>query len=63
MISCLMASKGLLEAAIHFISDPFFGMEVMCFTNSTKFGMNLLIKLILSRKDWMPIFELGMDSV
>ena len=51
MIACLMASKELLATSVHFISDSFFSMEVMCFTSSAKFGMNLLTKLILPRKD------------
>jgi len=51
MIAYLMDSKELLEPSAHFISDPFFNMEVMCFTSSAKFGMNLLTKLILPKKD------------
>ena len=34
----------------------------MCFTNSKKLGMNLLMNFILPRKDWMSLFYLGIDS-
>lgn len=63
MIACLMVSKKLLTTSVHFISDPFFSMEVMCFTSSAKFGINLLTKLILPRRDWMSLFDHGMDNV
>ena len=63
IISLLMASKDLLAASVHLISDPFFSIEVMCFTNYTKLGINFLTKFIFPRKDWMSFFDLGTDKV
>jgi len=51
MIAYLMASKEILALSAHFIYDPFFNIKVMCFTNSEKFGIKLLTKLVLPRKD------------
>ena len=57
-----MDSKDLLAALVRLISDPFFNLEVMCFTSSAKFGINLLTKFILPRKDTISFFDLGIDN-
>ena len=58
-----MDSNNFLATPFHLISDPFFNIEVICFTSSAKFGINLLTKFILPRKDWMSFFDLGIDKV
>ena len=59
----LMDSKYLLAELVYFIFDPFLNMEVICFINSAKFGINLLTKFIFPRKDWISFFDLGIDKV
>jgi len=56
-----IASKDSLDASCHLTSESFLIMSVICLTNSAKLGINLLMKLILPRNDWMPFLDLGID--
>ena len=62
-MALLMASKYLLAASVHLISDPFFNMEMMCFSNYEKFGISVLTKFLFPRKDWMSFSNLGSEKV
>jgi hypothetical protein len=57
----LIWSKDCLGSKTHFTSFPFLSMTVICFTNSAKFELNLLRKLILPRKAWTSFLDLGSD--
>jgi hypothetical protein len=50
-MASLMSWKDCLAASVHFISESFFNMAVMCLVSSAKFSMNLLTKLMVPRKD------------
>jgi hypothetical protein len=62
IMASLIALKECLASSIHITSEFLLNIDVICFVSSAKLAINLLIKFIVPRKDWMSLFDIGRDK-
>ena len=57
--ACFTSSKDLFSSMVHLTPISFLNMFVMFLRSSSRFGMNLLKKLIFPMKDCISLMFLG----
>ena len=62
IIAFLIDSKECLASSVHFTSKSFLNMHVIYLVSSAKFAINLLMKFMVPRKDWISFLDLGRDN-